>query len=89
MADDSSGHPDILNATAQGQLKSIIERIERLEQEKAEIAEQVKEVFAEAKGNGFDVKIIRKVVRLRKTDRAKRQEEEALIDLYMSAIGEV
>ena len=89
MADDSSGHPDILNATAQGQLKSIIERIERLEQEKSEIAEQVKEVFAEAKGNGFDVKIIRKVVRIRKMDRAKRQEEDALIDLYLSAIGEI
>ena len=81
--------PRVLNATAQGQLKSIIERIERLEVEKSEIAEQVKEVFAEAKGNGFDVKIIRKVVRLRKQDRAKRQEEEAILDLYLSAIGEI
>ena len=89
MADDASSHPDVLNATAQGQLKSIIERVERLEQEKAEIAEQVKEVFAEAKGNGFDVKIIRKVVRIRKQDRAKRQEEEAILDLYLSAIGEI
>lgn len=88
MADDAS-HADILNQTAQGQLKSIIERIERLEVEKSEIAEQVKEVFAEAKGNGFDVKIIRKVVRLRKQDRAKRQEEEAILDLYLSAIGEI
>ena len=89
MADDSSGHPDILNATAQGQLKSIIERIERLEVEKGEIAEQIKEVFAEAKGNGFDVKILRKVVRIRQQDRAKRQEEEAILDLYLSAIGEI
>ena len=89
MADDSSGHVDVLNATAQGQLKSIIERIERLEQEKSEIAEQIKEVFAEAKGNGFDVKIIRMVVRIRKQDRAKRQEEEAILDLYLSAIGEI
>ena len=89
MADDASSHPDILNATAQGQLKSIIERIERLEVEKGEIAEQIKEVKAEAKGNGFDVKIINKVVRLRKQDRAKRQEEEAILDLYMSAIGEI
>ena len=63
MADDASAHPDVLNATAQGQLKSIIERVERLEVEKGEIAEQIKEVFAEAKGNGFDVKIIRKVCR--------------------------
>ena len=89
MADDATAHSDVLNATAQGQLKSIIERIERLEQEKAEINEQVKEVKAEAKGNGFDVKIIAKVIRLRKQDRAKRQEEEAILDLYLSAIGEI
>ena len=89
MADDASPHSDVLNATAQGQLKSIIERIERLEVEKGEIAEQIKEVKAEAKGNGFDVKIIRKVVRIRKQDRAKRQEEEAILDLYLSALGEV
>lgn len=80
---------DVLNATAQGQLKSIIERTERLEVEKAELAEQIKEVMAEAKGNGFDTKIIRKVIRLRKQDRAKRQEEEAITDLYLSAIGEI
>ena len=89
MADDASSHPDVLNATAQGQLKSIIERIERLEVEKGEIAEQIKEVKAEAKGNGFDVKIINKVIRIRKQDRAKRQEEEAILDLYLSAIGEI
>ena len=87
MADDASSHPDILNATAQGQLKSIIERVERLEQEKAEVAEQIKEVFAEAKGNGFDVKILRKVIRIRKQDAAKRQEEDAILDLYLSALG--
>jgi uncharacterized protein (UPF0335 family) len=89
MADDATAHSDVLNATAQGQLKSIIERIERLEQEKSEINEQIKEVKAEAKGNGFDVKIIAKVIRLRKQDRAKRQEEEAILDLYLSALGEV
>ena len=89
MADDASSHPDILNATAQGQLKSIIERIERLEVEKGEIAEQIKEVKAEAKGNGFDVKVLRKVVRIRKQDRAKRMEEEAILDLYLSALGEI
>lgn len=88
MADDLA-HSDVLNVTAQGQLKSIIERIERLEQEKSEIAEQIKEVFAEAKGKGFDVKILRKVVRMRKQDRAKRQEEEAILDLYLSALGEI
>jgi uncharacterized protein (UPF0335 family) len=88
MADDSS-HVDVLNESAQGQLKSIIERVERLEVEKAEVSEQIKEVLAEAKGNGFDVKIIRKVIRIRKQDRAKRQEEDAILDLYLSAIGEI
>jgi uncharacterized protein (UPF0335 family) len=88
MADDSS-NVDVLNTTAQGQLKSIIERIERLEEEKKEVSEQIKEVFAEAKGNGFDVKILRKVVRLRKQDRAQRQEEDAILDLYLSALGEI
>ena len=72
---------------AKEQLKAIIERIERLEEDKAAVMADLKEVFAEAKGNGFDVKIIRKVVRIRKQDTAKRQEEEALVDLYMSAIG--
>jgi uncharacterized protein (UPF0335 family) len=88
MADDSS-NIDVLNSTAQTQLKSIIERIERLEVEKAEVAEQIKEVMAEAKGNGFDTKILRKVIRLRKQDRATRQEEEAILDLYLSALGEI
>jgi uncharacterized protein (UPF0335 family) len=86
MADDSSDI-DVLNATAQSQLKSIIERIERLEEDKAAVQNDLKEVYAEAKGNGFDTKVLRKVVRLRKQDKAKRQEEEALIDLYLSAIG--
>lgn len=88
MADDNT-HADVLNQAAQGQLKSIIERIERLEQEKTEIAEQIKEVYAESKGNGFDTKAIRKVIRLRKIDRAKRAEEDAILDLYLSAIGEI
>lgn len=87
MADDASTI-DVLNGTAQTQLKTILERIERLEEDKAAVMADLKEVYAEAKGNGFDVKIIRKVVRIRKQDRAKRQEEEALIDLYLSAIGE-
>ena len=86
MADDASGI-DTLNTTAQGKLKSLIERIERLEEDKAAVANDLKEVYAEAKGEGFDTKIVRKVVRLRKQDTAKRQEEEALIDLYISAIG--
>jgi len=88
MAGDDA-QSDVLNQDAQGRLRTIVERIERLEQEKAEVMEQIKEVFSEAKGAGFDVKILRKVVRLRKQDRAKRQEEEAILDLYLSAIGEI
>lgn len=87
MADDASSLDTTLGATAQGKLKSLIERIERLEEDKAAVASDLKEVYAEAKGEGFDTKIVRKVVRLRKTDTAKRQEEEALIELYLSAIG--
>jgi uncharacterized protein (UPF0335 family) len=86
VADDSASI-DTLTGAAQGRLKSLVERIERLEEDKAVVSADLKEVYAEAKGEGFDVKILRKVVRLRKIDRAKRQEEEALIDLYFSAIG--
>jgi uncharacterized protein (UPF0335 family) len=86
MADDSSSL-DTLGVTAQGKLKSFVERIERLEEDKAAVASDLKEVYAEAKGEGFDTKILRKVVSLRKGDAAKRQEEEALIELYISAIG--
>jgi uncharacterized protein (UPF0335 family) len=88
MADDAS-QIDVLNSTAQTQLKTIIERIERLEEDKAAIMADLKDVYGEAKGNGFDVKTLRKVVRIRKQDRAKRQEEEAILDLYLSAIGEI
>ena len=86
MADDASSI-DTINASAQGKLKSLIERIERLEEDRAAVAADLKEVYAEAKCEGFDTKIVRKVVRLRKQDTAKRQEEEALIELYISAIG--
>lgn len=79
---------DISSTTvAAGQLKAIIERIERLEEEKREVAGQVKEVYAEAKGNGFDAKTLRKIVALRRKDTEERQEEEALLDLYMHALG--
>jgi uncharacterized protein (UPF0335 family) len=92
MADDAANtitSDDVINAAAQGRLRTIIERIERLEEDKAVIAGDLKEVYAEAKGEGFDVKILRKVVSLRKKDKAKRMEEEALLDLYLSAIGEI
>jgi uncharacterized protein (UPF0335 family) len=72
---------------AAGQLKSVIERIERLEEEKAALASDIREVYAEAKGNGFDTKIIRQVIRIRRLDNADRQEQEAVLDLYLSALG--
>lgn len=74
---------------AQGQLKSLVERIERLEEEKKTIAGDIKEVYAEAKGHGFDTKILRKVISLRKKDAADRQEEEQMLDLYLQALGMV
>jgi uncharacterized protein (UPF0335 family) len=69
------------------QLRSYIERIERLGEEKAALAADIREVFAEAKGNGFDVKIMRQAIRLRKLDKDDRDEQEALLDLYMRALG--
>jgi uncharacterized protein (UPF0335 family) len=74
---------------AQGQLKSIVERIERLEEEKKTIAADIKEVYAEAKGNGFDTKILRKVISLRKKDASEREEEESMLELYLQALGMV
>lgn len=72
---------------AKDQLKSVVERIERLEEEKAALSADIKEVYAEAKGNGFDVKILRKVVAIRKLDAAERSTEEEMLDLYLSAVG--
>jgi uncharacterized protein (UPF0335 family) len=69
------------------QLGSLVERIERLEEEKAALAEDIREVFAEAKGNGFDVKIMRQIIRLRKMETGDRQELEALLDTYKAALG--
>lgn len=69
------------------QLRSIIERVERLEEEKAATAADIKQVYAEAKGNGFDTKTIRQLVRIRKQDSAERQEAEALLELYKNALG--
>jgi len=64
-----------------------VERIERLEEEKAALASDIREVYAEAKGNGFDIKIMRQVIRMRRLDKADRQEQEAVLDLYLSALG--
>ena len=78
---------NIKTSFAHGQLRAIVERIERLEEEKKTIAADIKEVYAEAKGNGFDTKILRKVISLRKKDVAERQEEESMIDVYLAALG--
>ncbi len=74
-------------SVAKVQLKSIVERVERLEEEKKALADDIKEVFAEAKANGFDTKVLRTVIRLRKQDKTERQEQEALLDLYLHALG--
>ena len=78
---------DTKTSFAQGQLRALVERIERLEEEKKTIAGDIKEVYAEAKANGFDTKIVRKVVSLRKKEPSEREEEQAILDLYMSALG--
>ncbi|MBB4201098.1 DUF2312 domain-containing protein [Rhodoblastus sphagnicola] len=71
-----------------GSLKSLVERIERLEEEKKAISEDIKEIFTEAKGNGYDVKIMRKIIAMRRQDEGKRREEAELVDLYLSALGD-
>ena len=84
---DSGGEMD--DPVQGDQLRSLVQRIERLEEEKKTIADDIKEVYAEAKGNGYDVKVLRKVVALRKRDLDERKEEEAILDLYLQAVGEV
>ena len=75
------------NAIEANHLKAFLERIERLEQEKRALADDIKDVYAEAKGTGYDVKILRKVVSIRKQDAHKRREEEEILDLYLSVLG--
>lgn len=84
MADEIT---DTSQTVAAGQLKAFIERVERLEEDKQAIADDIKEVFAEMKGTGFDTKAVRTIIRLRKKDQAERQEEEAILDLYKAALG--
>ena len=74
-------------SVAQDQLRAFVERIERMEEEKKAIADDIKEIYAEAKGNGFDTKVLRQVIRIRKQDRAERLEQEAILELYMAALG--
>ena len=87
---DHNGPPetlDVLNGTAQTQLRTIVERLERLAEDKAGVMADIKEVYAEAKGNGFDTKTLRALLRKRAADKAKWAEAEALLELYEQACG--
>jgi uncharacterized protein (UPF0335 family) len=77
----------MIGSNSNAQLKSIVERIERLEDEKAAIGSDIKDVYAEAKGNGYDPKVLRTIVRIRKQDAEKRAEQEAVLETYMHALG--
>ena len=72
-----------------GQLRAFIERIEKLEEEKRTISDDIKDIYTEAKGGGFDAKILRKIVSMRRVDRQKRREEEEILDIYLTALGMV
>ena len=88
MKPASPSSPSSVDVTAE-RLKSFVERIERLEEEKKGIADDIKDVFSEAKGTGFDVKIMRQIIRLRKMEADDRREQEELLDVYMRALGMV
>lgn len=85
MTDEIAG--DSAQTIAVGQLRAFIERIERLEEEKQGVADDIKVVFAELKASGFDTKAVRTIIRLRKKEEHERQEEEAILQLYMDALG--
>ncbi|MEM1079852.1 MAG: DUF2312 domain-containing protein [Pseudomonadota bacterium] len=86
VTDNNAGTPDSYRVTA-GELRQFVERIERLDQEKKDIAEQQKEVMAEAKSRGYDTKVMRKLIALRKRDPDDISEEEAVLELYKEALG--
>ncbi len=78
-----------LTQSAKEKLKQVVARIERLEEEKAALASDIKDVYAEAKSLGYDTKALRAVVRVRKLDRQEREEQEQMLDLYLAALGEI
>ncbi len=78
-----------LTETAREKLRQTVARIERLEEEKKEVAEQIKDVYSEAKAMGYDTKALRACIRLRKQDRQEREEQEAILDVYLLALGEI
>ena len=87
MATSAAVKEDPATTFAKDQLKAIIERIERLEEEKKTISDDIRDVYAEAKGNGYDVKALRTIVRLRKQDANERAEAETILETYMQALG--
>jgi len=78
---------DQVGGNTKAQLRSIVERIERLEEEKKAISDDIKDVYAEAKGNGFDVKALRTIVRMRRQDANEREEQETILETYLHALG--
>ena len=87
MSDDAATAN--LTESAREKLRQTVARIERLEEEKAEVANQIKEVYSEAKAFGYDTKALRKLISIRKVDRAEREEQEAILDVYLLALGEI
>ena len=86
-AKDEQNDAQVAHRFAKDQLKAFVERVERLEEEKKAIADDIRDVYAEAKGNGFDVKSLRVVVRMRKQDVNERKEHEAILETYLHALG--
>jgi len=79
--------PEASHSFAKGQLKAIVERIERCEEEKKTISDDIKDIYAEAKGSGFDVKALRTIIRMRKMDASDREEQETILETYLQALG--
>jgi uncharacterized protein (UPF0335 family) len=88
-AQETISAPQALTMPAREKLRQLVARIEKLEEEKKSIADDIKESYAEAKGTGFDSKVLRKVIRHRKQDRQEREEQEQIMDLYLHALGEI
>lgn len=88
MLDRSASAPGIsINNEGADQLRSIVERVERLHEERKTLADDISDVFGEAKSSGFDTKVIKKIISLRRQDKAQREEEEAILDVYLIALG--
>jgi uncharacterized protein (UPF0335 family) len=86
---DDGAAATALTEAAKDKLKQVVAKIERLEEEKKEVGGQIKEVYSEAKSMGYDTKALRQVIRFRKTDRQEREEQEAILDTYLLALGEI